>query len=399
MNIEGSGEILTVLQCDEQAPCCRNCKKRGVTCDFETSWPNSGTSSSASPDPAITSQSSAFTSTNLKRDLSPPCGVLSLQNIVSHDGWNVNPLHERELMHHYATILFHTIAADSDSYRPVWQIAVPREAQSYEFLMRGILAMSSLHLSHLWSGHEANTEQAQAYKQMALSHCNSATAAFRSAVDNITPSNANAIFAFSHLMILFSFGSSKRSATDLKIEDPIGELLNLFTLLRGSMQIVRQHWNWIESGSMGLLLQRGPPIKDRHYLPADAADALRYLEQLCEFSFTGDSKQGRIHQYAIQQLYDSFVMAEMQRPDWAIALRFPIIFPDSFFTCLRMREPMALVILAHYCVILYRAPMRWWVADWSAQVIEAVFRSLDENWRQSIRWPLKVIYKKRPPSV
>ncbi|KAK2757255.1 hypothetical protein FQN54_004769 [Arachnomyces sp. PD_36] len=388
------------VKCDEQAPCCRNCKKRGVRCDFETSWPNSEPPASSKSKEDSPIQSISSTTSDEAQELAPSYGALSIRNNMTHVACNGSQnisLRELELMHHYTSTVFLSLAADHKAYRPVWQVAVPREAQSYQFLMHAILAISSLHLSHQWSSNERNN--AQAYKKIALTHCNSALNTFRSTVTTITPSNIHAFFAFSHIMVFFSFGSSKQSSRDRKMDDAIGDLLDVFNLLRGSMKIIYESWDVVSGGSLGVLLERGPPIMDRKYLPADAAEALKYLEALCEVSFVEDEKRKKVHEFAIQQLYDSFVMAEMKYGDWGMVLRFPLILPETLLACLRLREPMSLVILAHYCIILYRAPTRWWKADWSARVIEAVYRSLDENWRHAIYWPLEVIGGGRRLSV
>lgn len=158
------------------------------------------------------------------------------------------------------------------------------------------------------------------------------------------------------------------------------------------MQTIRESWNLVEESAMSLLLERGAPEPDRKCLTPDAVDALKYLEQFCELALESEEKQKQeVYQAVIQQLCESFVMAEAKRVDWGVTLRFPIIISEAFLTYLKAREPMSLVILAHYCVILHRAAARWWAVDWSAQVIEAVFESFNRDWRRAISWPLEVV--------
>ncbi|OAX84049.1 hypothetical protein ACJ72_01584 [Emergomyces africanus] len=320
--------------------------------------------------------------------LSSARSPIVLPTQLAHNG--TSPLKELELMHHYATTAFIPLA-DYEVYKSVWQVTVPREAQSYRFLMHIILAISALHISHL---RDSDNGTESLYKHLARTHYDDAVAAFRSTVPQMTKSNSSAVFAFSHLTIYFAFGSSKFSVNNGRMEDPIGELLDVFTLLRTAMETLRSSWDSLADGPLAVLLQRGPAITDRHYLTPDLAMGLELMEQFFQIETTIHDSDGTVsesYQTAIQQLCDSFVMAETKRKDWAMTLRFPIIFSEQFLLSLRRRDPTALVLLAHFCVLLHRAPTRWWADGWSEQVMEAVFRSLDQRWRHAIAWPMKAI--------
>lgn len=52
---------------------------------------------------------------------------------------------------------------------------------------------------------------------------------------------------------------------------------------------------------------------------------------------------------------------------------------------------MALVIVAHYCILLNRLKEHWWIEGWSTKVMGAIWRELDENWRPSIQWAMDEI--------
>ncbi|KAK2736884.1 hypothetical protein FQN55_001379 [Onygenales sp. PD_40] len=327
-----------------------------------------------------------------KRGPEPTC-VPRLPQQLSWGKENIT-LKDLELMHHYTTTTYLAFV-DYEVYRPVWQVVVPQEAQTYRFLMHLILAVSALHIDHLQP--PANRHGLE-YKELAQKHYDSAIATFTSSVAETNRSNVSAVFAFSHITIFFAFGSSRFSPDDKPMEDPIGDLLEVFALLRSAMKSLRSAWESIAASPMAILLQRGPEIKDRQYLPSDVSMALELVEQLCEQQLhllvpdgEVDAEVVRVYQTAIQQLWDCFVMAETKRKDWGMALRFPINFSDRFLACLTRRDPAALVILAHYCVILHRAPARWWTEGWSVQVIRAVFMMLDQDWKYSISWPMEAV--------
>lgn len=363
------------VKCNEQAPRCHNCSYRRVKCSYE---------SSCNELPAATDR--------IPTTQSQYAGQVSTRsfNFPVQLSWsgNISP-EDFELMHHYTTTASLSFA-DYDVYRPIWQVAVPREAQSYQFLMHIILALSAMHIRHLRHPHNL---QALRYKELAHKHYQNAVTSFRSKVLEMDASNTSAVFAFSHLSLYFSFGSAQ-FANISQMQDPIGELLDIFVLLRKAMDNLTLAWDLVEAGSMAIFLQRGPLITDRRYLPAEISMGLELMEQTCQ-QFIESSQVGPIatetYRTAIQQLWDSFVMAQTKKKDWAMTLRFIMILPERFSGYLQQREPLALIILAHFCVILHRAPTRWWAEGWSTHVVGAVFEALPQDWRYAISWPMKEV--------
>ncbi|DAA74689.1 TPA_exp: Uncharacterized protein A8136_3227 [Trichophyton benhamiae CBS 112371] len=307
---------------------------------------------------------------------------------------------EHELLHHYATTVFESLA-DYEAYRPIWQVVVPREMQSVSFLKHGILAISALHIHYLRfraTKQKGLSSEELLHKELAQKHYQAAVMEFGSLFPEDL-SNTNAAFAFSHLTIFFAFGSAQLSGYGAPRPNAIDDLLSLFALTRKAMAFLKMRWELLVKGDMGILLQRGPEITNRKYLPTDAVVALELLEELCNERVSSnreisgsfnesdhDIKAG--YRRAIEQLWDCFVMLETKRKDWGMALRFPMIFPDSLFPCFRAREPLAMVILAYYCALLRRAPVRWWADGWSTQVIQTIFYILPQDWRYAVSWPM-----------
>jgi hypothetical protein len=144
---------------------------------------------------------------------------------------------------------------------------------------------------------------------------------------------------------------------------------------------------------MSILLQHGPEVTDSAYLPADIRIALEQLEELIlsqqsQHNLELDSSPD-VYVRSYAWLLSSFVMAETRPSDWSISLRFAMNVPESLIGRIRSREPLALVILAHYCVLLHRAPVRWWAVGWGSKVLEAVCHCLtgkERVWRERIAW-------------
>ncbi|EFQ98823.1 hypothetical protein MGYG_01838 [Nannizzia gypsea CBS 118893] len=419
--------------CDEQAPCCHNCKYRHTECSFQTfavQSPAAGgrevikssqrilrllpaiPTSEAKPQDNSTTPDRAYQQ-NTSAHIAPsdcPETTISISNVelISYPANVPRPLscashlvpEEHELMHHYATTVFASLA-DYEAYRPIWQVIVPREMQSANFLKHGVLAISALHIHYLRfraTEQKGLNSQELSHKELAQKHYQAAVMEFGSLFPEDL-SNTNAAFAFSHLTIFFAFGSAQLSGYGGAMFDAIDDLLGLFALTRKAMGFLRMKWDLLVKGDMGILLQRGPEITDKKYLPTDVVTALELLEELCNewrpsthetpdyLNEVNHSTRNTYHR-AILQLRDCFVMLETKRKDWGMALRFPMIFPDALFPCFKAREPLAMVILAHYCVLLRRAPVRWWADGWSTQVIQSIFWNLPQDWRYAVSWPM-----------
>ena len=75
--------------------------------------------------------------------------------------------------------------------------------------------------------------------------------------------------------------------------------------------------------------------------------------------------------------------------DHGLALIWPNVVEESYFTLLKEQQPMALIILARYGVVLHAISDQWWSKGWGRQVIEAISKMLDAEWQPSIHWAMK----------
>lgn len=64
---------------------------------------------------------------------------------------------------------------------------------------------------------------------------------------------------------------------------------------------------------------------------------------------------------------------------------------DSFVECLQRREPVALVVLAYFCVLLNDMGSTWWVAGWVDHLMSEIHDSLHGEHKMWLRWPVQEI--------
>src|SRR5207248_3115641 len=68
-----------------------------------------------------------------------------------------------------------------------------------------------------------------------------------------------------------------------------------------------------------------------------------------------------------------------------------VMVGEDYLSLLSNRHPEALIIFAHFCVLLKQAESIYWFKNWPRKLISAIYHSLDEAYRLWIRWPLEQI--------
>jgi hypothetical protein len=71
-----------------------------------------------------------------------------------------------------------------------------------------------------------------------------------------------------------------------------------------------------------------------------------------------------------------------------VVMPFPIQCPLQFVLKLKEQDPLALVILAHYAVILHwLREEHLWMRGWGKDIVDTVKHTLDKEWLDCIEWP------------
>ncbi|MCJ1396088.1 hypothetical protein MMC18_008976 [Xylographa bjoerkii] len=287
-------------------------------------------------------------------------------------------------MRHYI-LTTSLVLAGRPIFTSIWQDIVPREAESYPFLMHGLLAITALDLAH------SQPSRQQFYFDLAIRHQDMAIALFRPTLNDITEANSSAVFAYSGVATIIAFAMPQVSGT--LPSDPIADLLEIFKMTRGISAVLGAAWGWIDRSSLGPLIRFE---RDLTLVPAPAevVDALHVLEERNRLS-TEDELVREVYNSVIMNLRSVFEhqSANVNRTVSSRAPTFswPIGVTSAYPIALARREPMALAILAHYGVIVNNIRDCWCFGTWGSWIVNAVSRALPEEWQPSIQWPKEKI--------
>ncbi|CAG7917328.1 unnamed protein product [Penicillium olsonii] len=355
------------VKCDETRPSCSNCEKRHTECEYGSStsllWTNE--ESEGGLDFARSSSAATDSGMTASTDNTPSLNV-----------------HDLELMMQWCNSTFHTLSRNQHT-DPIWRNLVPEEALSHPFLMHGILALSALHLAR--TGPEPSRRAS--YLNRAVAHQNQALALFRGLLGDINEENAKAIFAFAGIVVIYTFGFPNTPG----VQDPwasVDDIYQVLVLTRGTQQVIytpRNFREFLSNSSFGPILQ----VEEvAGILPDEAVAALRKLRVANEACGKDANHELHIYSEVIQNLQEMLTWVYGGMRANTIAGRWAIKLPARFMELLREREPLALVMLAHYGVLLRCLQHSWCFDEWCTRVANVVWAILDAQWRPLVHWPM-----------
>ena len=298
---------------------------------------------------------------------------------------SISGVRDLELMHKFSTETYESLCT-SNSEHYVWQIAIPRLALQYDFLMNGLLALGALHIAT-----SLEPPASLVYIDTALQYHNLTFAPYRTAVDNITPLNCEAVLAQSIITTVIGIALPRVSAARGESASITENIVVVFELLQGVKKIHRIGESWIKLE----LFSRRRNFWDTGVIGLDSETqaALERLDTLNDETLaTIDPDQHQINKDAIIYLRH-FSTRLNTSVDAANVLAWLAMVDKEFVDNVRRRQPLALLILMHWGVLLGELDGQHWWARGSGRVLVRelldALRPGDPQWADAVAWPRK----------
>ena len=247
------------------------------------------------------------------------------------------------------------------------------------YLMDQLLALAAAHKSTLVTGAskrlyrtESARLQTRALAQVSLDE------------HAVTSDNSLALFAFSSILgqhVLFEIFSS---AADLPTM--LDKLVQCFDLHQGIRVTAAKAWEKLQPMLEGdNLTDQGYMVANAH-LTATGTDCNGLLDHLegCGLdrqTIDEYKETARILQYFFDTAHSSRCRIAIAVHEW------PVRVSRRYITLLRQRRPEALVVLAHYAVLLHYARDYWAVGDSGSFLIRSISSHLGDYWADWLAWP------------
>ncbi|KAM0282483.1 hypothetical protein ACHAQH_002997 [Verticillium albo-atrum] len=322
----------------------------------------------------------------------------STSTAASHGDTPCFNLNDLGLLHHWTYSTSKNIFGDP-KLDPLWQVTIPEIAAQHDFLMRGILCLSALHLAH------EKKLMRSSFIREAAAHHNVAIQGFNQAISEMTESNSEALFAFASLNIICVFalygrlgedttGASRRSTKDRIMG------LEWVNMMRGVKVLLDPVHRVVWGGPLRVLLEIGN-WEDLNPDNAASVSALHLREIRSAWQGSNDADA---YDETLHLLIKSFMFVEQFETmdedvleSWGHnrALSGSTLFlhfaPEYFFAQVRQRQPPALIMFAYLGVALHSQRKHWFLGSWGKDIVHVVDDLLGDYWRPWTSWPLEVV--------
>lgn len=222
------------------------------------------------------------------------------------------------------------------------------------------------------------------------------------AMANANRDNADALFAFSLLVVYFAFASPKASGSQ-ESENPLAGAVQCINIIRGIRYVVPAIQQWVEEGPLAQLTFHPGNMKSNHSFSDPDTD--RYFQTFLVLCSTS-SDMNKAHEFedieqyaaAASTLRASFLQAESVAdgalktpPIWHWACR----LNPEFLQRLGKLHSIPLVLVAHWCVILAQIRQEWWIEGWVDHTMGQIQDCLPREYHEWLEWPTRQIQEQR----
>ena len=300
-------------------------------------------------------------------------------------------LQDLELIMYWCTTTYRSMARDTAA-EALWQTVIPQLSLRFPSLRHGLLALSALQLAG------STTKPGHKWRYLALAREHQALALAGVSLDrahNLTAAQCDAHFALCCVLLVFSSAyclvDDDDAASAVAEDEPeklsvLEEFMEVFELTRWLVSGMMLTVDRVAAGELYLLIhhENAPPtMPDMSRLVV-----LSLRRQNDMIALRDPSHEKEVYAQAIEHLSDSLerLMNGGEPKDFAFcwAFRIPVRFQDL----VREHRPFALVVLAHYTVILHHLRESWWMGDWGTRILTEIADHLEPEWRELISWPI-----------
>ncbi|KAI9699249.1 MAG: hypothetical protein M1820_007221 [Bogoriella megaspora] len=352
--------------------------------DWTTSEPAAklaDSSSASSPSTELTSISSISGATT-----NTPCPI------------NVE---EAELLLHFSSYIartFSSTAASEEDNINFWAFNVPKIGLTYNFVLHLSFAVSARHLAYL----QPQGEHHPHYIALAENHASIGIAEFNKALSELNNDNCGALYVSAILVCYCAFAVGPTGGGDLficNVEDDTS--VRWLPLIHG-VRIIREtvDLNILFSGLMAPLNPLDQPFHSPHSkLTLDDPEQIDWeepLQTLREFMISYDSSTSDTCVRSLdglERLYEAIYGRSdgsfNDRREYQFIFSWLYRLEDAFVGCLHLKDPLALLVLAYFAVLLRTKREVWYVKGWEHHLLNRIRDFLREDFMHLLHWPLE----------
>ena len=297
----------------------------------------------------------------------------------------------------------HFITSTAPTLTTPWKEELVARALSCDYLVHGMLATGALHLGYL----STDPKEKEKYAYLASQHQDLALGPFQRAMANITAANANQLWVFSTLLMTFTYASYRSTEHLFPFSESASKevLSNWMFCIRGCVGFVQTSLRHLEVGPLSFLISEGlkveTAIADGAAPDPEVDQSLSLLTntvfQMPVIKSTTTVEEMEAYADAIERLRNTFAACSRgldSRMTSATAALWVGRVSETFIRLLSEKRPPALILTAHYCLLLKYCEDCWYMEQRAYYLFEAVKQSLGEQWALYVEYPHRVLYSR-----
>ncbi|KAL4881166.1 hypothetical protein BJY04DRAFT_218345 [Aspergillus karnatakaensis] len=357
------------VKCDEKRPICSNCISSQRLCEYAgfriiQSRPGASIKQRARSSDSLSPSSSTPPDTSPLMQPDPPANML-----------------HTELFHHLSTQTLPLLCANGSNLA-LQPTELINFALATPYLFNELLALAALHLG---IRREAQKDYYRHHAAQLQNH------ALRLLNESEPHLNQGGESETSISVLLFSSILGIHLLCDTLVfrshdlQDFLDRFIHYLRIHRGVRTVVGGNWKQLKKSSFSSVLTQCEPTVTEDIGPDQECTRLLSLIDGAKLgaSFTNTYIE------TIKSLEWSIQVAQNGSggDQWYGALLWPIMVPWEYIDMLVHRRPEALVILAHFAVLLHSCRNLWVFGDGGRFIIESVSQYLGPEWAGWMEWP------------
>jgi hypothetical protein len=288
------------------------------------------------------------------------------------------------LLHHFTTITAGTLAYEPEA-ADVFSSYFVKVAFDNPYLLQALLAISALHSSRLEPDLRAN------HLFHAEQHHNAALTQFRAEVADINNSNFQPVLGLASILFAYSWAICAEASSD--VHHAFDNICTSVLLTRKVRPMVTDSglFRAMHTSELGRLIPRDVHIVNW----GDEAPAETELIQLRKFSevvhhvYPPDIIEA--YKEAVRLLELLFAGTASTPPSDAVLKQWIHHVSPRFIELLSEKQPGALIIFAHYGVILGRSRHYWYFEGVDKLILGVAEHFVPTEWASWLDWPKQEI--------
>lgn len=359
-------------KCDEALPACSFCAQRSFDCQY------------LSP---ARRKAAGVRSLELKAPDQSKSLQASAPVSYFHDPFDM------QLLQYWTLYVSRTLSQEQTDLI-LWRHRTPSMAFACPFVMHALLAVSALALAR-----DPNAEKTKCFRRAEVHHSQTLS---RMVVElnHVDRKNADALFVAATLLSFYHFAAGPQLGqylvcSEYSTPDWLGLLGGVRSILEtlpdGAMQdhsLIHQH----ETPCNCELLGRPPRIA-----PVSYENALARLRSVINAKMQTESRLATIH-IAMNQLEWCFdnALVDDGHPDGMLprnhlVMAWLYMLEPAFILIMQQKDPVALIVLAHFAVSLHQIRFCWLMQGWSVHLMSGIRKYVPESLKASLQWPLQIL--------